>query len=84
MKTLRDKGLDVSDASHAWVKDPNGDADTVVMNDEYAYECSGFNTCPCYSLADVIDKLHDSVEYIDVCFDMLCKLIDKGYITTKR
>lgn len=60
MKVLENKGIDISDASHMWVRRPNSNEDRIRMNEKCICNCPDFDACPCYSLSDIIERLPDA------------------------
>lgn len=61
MHALEGKGLDTSDASMCWVRDPNGSEYRLTVHDEFCYEMQCLKAVPTYTLEDIILKLNGDI-----------------------
>lgn len=61
MNVLKSKGMDISDASMCWVREPNTDTFKLTVHDEYCYELNSLNPVPAYTLEDIILKLSGDI-----------------------
>ena len=58
MSRLKELGVDTSNASMCWIKDPNGECDDrLVVHDEYCCECSGLDPVPTFTLQDMLEMM---------------------------
>ena len=73
MRALQRKGIDTSDASMCWIKEPNGEGYKMTVHDEYCYEMACLDPIPAYTLEDIILKLDAEVSSLprEVVIDML-------------
>lgn len=63
MKELQQLGLDCSDASLCWTKEPNEDEYRLFLHDEFCYEAACLYPVPAYTLEDIILKINAAIDY---------------------
>lgn len=64
MAELQLLGLDCSDASMCWCKEPNENKYRLFIHDEYCYEAACLHPIPAYTLEDMICKLMITIGWI--------------------
>lgn len=65
MLSLQSKGVDISDASMCWIKEPNEKNFRLVVHDEYCYELGCLNPVPAYTLQDIVMMLKGELHKFD-------------------
>lgn len=55
MQHLKELGVDTSNASMCWVKDPNSEDRKISIHDEYCYEMSCLRPVPTFTLQDILN-----------------------------
>ena len=63
MRALQRAGIDISDASMCWIKEPNEGYYRLTVHDEYCYEMSCLRPVPAYTLEDLFLKIKGTLEY---------------------
>lgn len=63
MRYLRDLGIDTSDASMCWVRDPNEGTYQLFIHDEYCHEVRSLAPEPAYTLEDILLKFRGQLDY---------------------
>ena len=63
MITLRAYGMDTSDASMCWLREPNERGWFLVKHDEDCYEMGCLDPVPAYTLEDILQKIKGGIIY---------------------
>lgn len=62
MNHLKELGVDTSDASLCWIKEPNTDNYSLSIHDESCYEMSCLHPVPAFTLQDILEKLPNIID----------------------
>lgn len=63
MRVLVSMGLDPSDASMCWIKEPITEHYALSRHDEFCYELSCLSPVPTYTLEDILMKIKGTLVY---------------------
>lgn len=84
MKELKSLGLDCSDASMCWCKEPNENKYRLFIHDEYCYEAACLKPIPAYTLEDILIKLREIFPRYEIKSNMSDYFYIISYPTTDR
>lgn len=72
MNHLKELGVDTSDASLCWIKEPNADNYSLSVHDEACYEMSCLHPVPAYTLQDILEKIPENIFDNEVYRFVIC------------
>ena len=70
MKHLVSLGIDTSNASLCWVKEPNSGERSLGIHDEYCYEMGCLEPIPAFTLQDLIELMPSSIQLSNAVYNL--------------